>query len=170
VAGCLAAGSPRLHLRRDLLALHCSLLTVALYKAPFPPFGPASGRHMPSLLPRILSWGRLLLAGWWSPIVAGVTPILCLCRSCRGQATFGDTAIRGILSSLLGSGSPWWSRQPDAGATGPLAGASLPYLTPWRLLGSQLADSAALGIPPKSSPRQSEREETREGEWIEESG
>jgi hypothetical protein len=33
-------------------------LMIALYKAPFR-LGPASGRHMPSLLPRILSWGRL---------------------------------------------------------------------------------------------------------------
>jgi hypothetical protein len=38
VAGCPAAGSSRLRLRRDLLAHHCSLLTVALYKAPFPPW------------------------------------------------------------------------------------------------------------------------------------
>jgi hypothetical protein len=63
---------------------------------------------MPSLLPRILSWGRLLLAGWWSLVVAGVTPVLCLCRSCRDQATFGDTAVGGILSSSSGSGSPRW--------------------------------------------------------------
>jgi hypothetical protein len=110
---------------------------------------------MPSLLPQILLWGRLLLAGWWSPVVAGVTPILCLCRSCRDQATFGNTAVGGILSSSSGSGSPRWSRQPTAGAAGPLARASLPYLTPWRLLGCQPADSAALGIPLKSSPRHS---------------
>jgi hypothetical protein len=109
---------------------------------------------MPSLLPRILSWGRLMLAGWWSPVVAGVTPVLCLYRSCRGQATFGDTAIGGILSSSPDSGSPQWSRQPAAGAAGPLAGAGLLYLTPWRLLGRQPADSAALGIPLKTSPRQ----------------
>jgi hypothetical protein len=108
---------------------------------------------MTSLLPQILSWGRLLLAGWWSPVVAGVTPVLCLCRSCRGRATFGDPAVGGILSSSPGSGSPWWSRQPAAGAADPLAGAGLPYLTPWRLLGRQTADRAALGIPLKSSPR-----------------
>jgi hypothetical protein len=67
---------------------------------------------MPSLLPRILSWGRLLLASWWRSVVAGVTPVLCLCRPCRGQAAFGDTAVGGILSSSSGSGSPRWSRQP----------------------------------------------------------
>jgi hypothetical protein len=44
---------------------------------------------MPSLLPQILSWGRLLLSGWWSLVVACITPVLCLCQSCRGQATFG---------------------------------------------------------------------------------
>jgi hypothetical protein len=109
---------------------------------------------MPSLLPRILSWGRLLLAGWWSPVMAGVTPILCLCRSCRGQATFGDTAVGGVLSSSPGSGSPRWSRQPAVGAAGPLAGAGPLYLTLWGLLGDQPADSATLGIPLKSSPRQ----------------
>jgi hypothetical protein len=109
---------------------------------------------MPSLLPRILSWGRLLLAGWWRPVVAGVTPVLCPWRSCRGQTTFGNTAVGGILSSSPGSGSPRWSRQPAAGAAGLLAGAGLSYLTPWRLLGHQPAYSAALGIPLKSSPRQ----------------
>jgi hypothetical protein len=46
------------------------------------PLGPASGRHIPSLLPWILSWGRLLLAGWWSLDVACVMLILRLCRSC----------------------------------------------------------------------------------------
>jgi hypothetical protein len=35
---CPAAGSPWLRLRRDLLALLCPLLTVALYKASFPPW------------------------------------------------------------------------------------------------------------------------------------
>jgi hypothetical protein len=38
VAGCPAAGFPWLHLRHDLLALLCPLLTVALYKVPFPPW------------------------------------------------------------------------------------------------------------------------------------
>jgi hypothetical protein len=48
---------------------------------------------------------------------------------------------------------PRWSRQPATGAAGPLAGASLSCLTPWRLLGCQPEYSAALGIPLKSSPR-----------------
>jgi hypothetical protein len=56
---------------------------------------------MPSLLPQILLWGRLLLAGWWSLDVAGVMPVLRLYRSCRGQATFGEAAVGGILSSSL---------------------------------------------------------------------
>jgi hypothetical protein len=54
---------------------------------------------MPSLLPQILLWGRLLLADWLSPGVAGVTPVPRLCRSCRGQATFSGSAVGGILSS-----------------------------------------------------------------------
>jgi hypothetical protein len=106
---------------------------------------------MPSLLPRILSWGRLLLAGWWRPVVAGITPILCPWQSCRGQTAFGDTAIGGILSSSPGSGSPWWSHQPVAGVAGPLAGAGLSYLMSWRLLVCQPAYSTALSIPLKSS-------------------
>jgi hypothetical protein len=47
VAGCSAAGSPWLHLRRDLLALLCPRLTVALYKAPFPPLD----RHLGGICP-----------------------------------------------------------------------------------------------------------------------
>jgi hypothetical protein len=141
-----------LHLQRDPLALPCPHLTMALYKAPFP-LGPASGRHMPSLLPQILSWGRLLLAGWWSLDVACVMPILCLCRSCWGQATFGETAVGGSLSSSPGSGSPRWSRRPAAGAAGPSGRAGLLNLAPWRFLGCQPVDSTALGIPQKSSPR-----------------
>jgi hypothetical protein len=116
------------------------------------PLGPAFARHMPSLLPRILLWGRLLLAGWWSLDVACVTPVLRLCRSCRGQATFGKTAIGGILSSSPSSGSPRWSRQPAAGAAGPSDRAGLLNLAPWRFLGRQPADSTALGMPQKSSP------------------
>jgi hypothetical protein len=54
---------------------------------------------MLSLLPRMLSWVRLLLAGWWSLDVACVMPIPRLCRSCQGQATFGEAAIGGVLSS-----------------------------------------------------------------------
>jgi hypothetical protein len=56
---------------------------------------------MLSLLPWILSWGRLLAADWWSPGVASVTPVLCFCRSCWGQAAFGEAAIGGVLSSSL---------------------------------------------------------------------
>jgi hypothetical protein len=51
--------------------------------------------------------------------VALVTPVLGLCRSCRGQPTFGKTAVGRLLSSLRGSGSPWWRCQPAAGAAGP---------------------------------------------------
>jgi hypothetical protein len=65
------------------------------------PLGPASWRHMLSLLPRILSWGRLLLAGWWSLDVACVMPVPRLCRSCRDQATFGEMAVGEVLSSSL---------------------------------------------------------------------
>jgi hypothetical protein len=54
---------------------------------------------MLSLLPWILSWGRLLLAGWWSPDMACVMPVPHLCRSCRGHATFGEAAVGGVLSS-----------------------------------------------------------------------
>jgi hypothetical protein len=117
------------------------------------PFGPASGRHMPSLFPRILSWGELLLSNWSSPGMACVTPVLRLCRTCRGQATFDEATVGKALSSLPGSNSPRWSRQPAAGAAGPLARAGLLYLAPWRFLGCQPTDSAALGIPLKSSPR-----------------
>jgi hypothetical protein len=55
---------------------------------------------MPSLLPRILLWGRLLPADWWSSGVASVTPAACVYRSCRGQTTIGETAVGGVLSSL----------------------------------------------------------------------
>jgi hypothetical protein len=47
VAGCPAAGSSRLRLRRDLLALPCPPLTVALYKAHFPPLD----RHLGGICP-----------------------------------------------------------------------------------------------------------------------
>jgi hypothetical protein len=63
------------------------------------PLGPASPRYMLSLLPRILSWGRLLPADWWSPGVAGIMPVPCFYRSCRGQAAFGEAAIAGASSS-----------------------------------------------------------------------
>jgi hypothetical protein len=121
-------------------------LMIALYKAHFP-LGPASGRHMPSLLPWILSWGRLSFAGLWSLDMAYVIPVLYLCRSCQGQATFGDTAVGGILSASPGSSSPRWSRQPAAGASGPLGRAGLLNLAPWRFLGRHPADCTALGMP-----------------------
>jgi hypothetical protein len=67
---------------------------------------------MLSFLPRILSWGRLLPAGWWSLDVACIMPVPRLCRSCRGQATFGETAVGEVLSSspalaLLGGVASW---------------------------------------------------------------
>jgi hypothetical protein len=98
--------------------------------------------------------GRLLLAGWWSLDVTCVMLVLRLCRSCRGQTTFGKTAVGGILSSLPSSGSPRWSRQSAAAAAGPSVGADLLNLAPCRFLEHQPAESAALGMPQKSSPRQ----------------
>jgi hypothetical protein len=59
---------------------------------------------------------------------------------------------RGLVV-FAGSGSPRWSRQPAAGAAGPLDGAGLPDLALWRFLGRQSVDSAALSIPRKSSQR-----------------
>jgi hypothetical protein len=108
----------------------------------------------------ILQWGRLLLAGWWSLDVACVMSVLCLCRSCRGQATFGEIAVGGILSSSPGFGSPRWSRQPAAGAAGPSGRAGLLILAPWRFGQSRSsylrAGSTALGVPQKSSPQQAQ--------------
>jgi hypothetical protein len=87
--------------------------------------------------------------------VALVTPILGLCRSCRGQPTFGEAAVGRLLSSSPGSSSPRWSRKPAAGAAGPSDGAGLLVLKPWGLLGRQPAYCSARGTPYKSSPRQS---------------
>jgi hypothetical protein len=67
--------------------------------------------------------------------VAFVTPVLGLCRSCRGQSTFGETTVGRPLSSSPGFGSPRWSRQPVAGAAGPLDRAGLFVLKPRGLLG-----------------------------------
>jgi hypothetical protein len=117
------------------------------------PLGLASGRHMPSLLPWILSWGRLLVAGWWSLGVACIMLVLRLCRSCRGQTTFGEAAAGGILSYLPGSSSPRWSHQPAAGAASPPHRTGSLNLASWRLLGRQPVDSVLLGISQKSSPR-----------------
>jgi hypothetical protein len=62
--------------------------------------------------------------------VALVTPILGLYRSCRGQPTFGEIAVGGLLSSSPGSGSPRWNRQPAASIAGPSGGAGLLILEP----------------------------------------
>jgi hypothetical protein len=86
--------------------------------------------------------------------VALVTSVLGLCRSCRGQPTFGETAVGGLLSSSPGSGLPRWKCQPATGTAGPPGGAGLLVFEPWRLLGRQPADSSARGMPHKSSPRQ----------------
>jgi hypothetical protein len=69
-----------------------------LYKVPFP-LGPACREHMPPALPRILSWRRVLPVDWWRPSVAGITLVSCLCRSCRGHATFGKASVGGVSSS-----------------------------------------------------------------------
>jgi hypothetical protein len=69
-----------------------------LYKVPFP-LGPTSSRHMPSGLPRILSWRRVLPVGWWRPSVASVTLVSCFYRSCRGHAAFGKAYVGGVSSS-----------------------------------------------------------------------
>jgi hypothetical protein len=79
--------------------------------------------------------------------VALVTPVLGLCRSCRGQPTFGEAAVGRLFSSSPGSGSPQWSRLPAAGAAGPSDGAGLLVLRSWRLLGRQPAFSSARGMP-----------------------
>jgi hypothetical protein len=67
-----------------------------------------------------------------------------------GVSGFGSAFFRLVV--FAGSGSSRWSRQPAAGAAALLDGAGLPNLAPWRFLGRQPADSAALGIPRKSSP------------------
>jgi hypothetical protein len=119
---------------------------ITLYKAPFPLDWHLGGICPPFCLGSCRGEGSLV-ADWLGPVVALVTPVLCLCRSCRGQPTFGETAIGGLLSSSPGSGSPRWSRQPAAGAAGPSGGADLLILEPWRFLGRQPADSSARGMP-----------------------
>jgi hypothetical protein len=103
---------------------------------------------MPSLLPRILSWGRLF-ARWLVESGHGVR------HSCPLP-----------LSILLGPGhfqrnSRWrilvfiarlWLSLVESPA-GPSSGAGLLVLALWRFLGRQPADSTALGMPQKSSPR-----------------
>jgi hypothetical protein len=64
-----------------------SVWALEIYKVFFP-LGPASWEHMPPVLPRILSWRRVLLVGWWRPSMAGVTLVPCHYRSCWGHAAF----------------------------------------------------------------------------------
>jgi hypothetical protein len=80
-----------------------------LYKVPLS-LGPASWEHMPPPLPRILSWRRVLPVGWWRPSVASVTPVSCLCRSCRGHTAFGKVSVGGVSSS-----SPAWASADKVG-------------------------------------------------------
>jgi hypothetical protein len=105
-------------------------------------------------------WEAYALPFAWDPFV-GKAPASWLVESGRGlrhahpsplsilsgQATFGETAVGGILSSSPGSGSLRWSHQPAAGAAGPLDGAGLLVLALWRFLGRQPTDSVAPGIP-----------------------
>jgi hypothetical protein len=119
---------------------------ITLYKAPFPLDRHLGGIYPPFCLGSCRGEGSLI-ADWLGPVVALVTPVLCLCRSCRGHPTFSETAVGGLLSSSPGSGSPRWSRQPAAGAAGPPGGADLRILEPWRFLGRQPADSTARGMP-----------------------
>jgi hypothetical protein len=117
-----------------------------LYKAPVPLDQHLGGIYLPFCLGSYRGEGSLI-ADWLGPVVALVTPVLCLCRSCRGQPTFGKIAIGVLLSSSPGSGSPWWNRQPATGAAGPPGGAGLLILEPRRFLGRQPADSSARGMP-----------------------
>jgi hypothetical protein len=132
-------------------SLHPALI-VSLYKVPFP-----WDRHLGGICPpfclRSYRGEGFLVADWLDLVVALVTPVLRLCRSCRGQPTFGETAVGGLLSSSPGSGLPRWNRQPAVGTAGPLGGAGLLVFEPWRLLGRQPANSSARGMPHKSSPR-----------------
>jgi hypothetical protein len=57
------------------------------------PPGPASGGHIPSLLPRIPSWGRVFDLSLAEASRGGRHPVLGLCRSCRGRPTFGQTTV-----------------------------------------------------------------------------
>jgi hypothetical protein len=117
-----------------------------LYKAPFP-----WDRHLGGICPPFCLGSHRRegssIADWLGPVVALVTPVLCLFRSCRGQPTFGEIAVGGLLSSSPGSGLPQWNRQPAAGTAGPPGGAGLLIFEPWRFLGRQPANSLAHGMP-----------------------
>jgi hypothetical protein len=114
--------------------------------------GPTSGGHIPSPLPRIPSWGRvfgLSLVGRGRGArhsCPAPLPIL------SGPFRFWLDSHWGVLSPSPGSNSPRWSRQPAAGAAGPLGRAGLLVLKPWGLLGRLPAYCPARGAPPKSSP------------------
>jgi hypothetical protein len=102
---------------------------------------------MPSLLPQIPSWGRVL-DHWLAESGRGAHHSRPLPLSfLLGQPTFGETAVGRLLSSSPSSGSPRWNRQPVAGAAGPSGGAGLLILEPRRLLGCQPAYSSAHGMP-----------------------
>jgi hypothetical protein len=115
--------------------------------------GPASGGHIPSVLPQIPSWGRvftLSLAGRGRGARhSRPVPLPLL----SGPSYFWPDNRWEALSSSPGSHSPRWSRQPAAGAAGPSGGAGLLVLKPWGLLGCQPAYCPACGAPLKSSPR-----------------
>jgi hypothetical protein len=115
--------------------------------------GPASGRHMPSLCLGSYRGEGSLVSDWLDLVVALVTPVLGLCRSCRGQPTFSKVAVGWFLSLLSGSGLPRWKRQPAVGTAGPLGEAGPLAFESWRLLGRRPSDSSARGMPHKSSPR-----------------
>jgi hypothetical protein len=108
---------------------------------------------MPSLLPRILSWGRVL-----ARLLAGLGRGARHSRPSPLPLLSGPALLRPVnrweaLSLSPGSSSPRWSRQPAAGTAGPSGGAGLLVLKPWGLLGRQPAYCSARGTPYKSSPR-----------------
>jgi hypothetical protein len=55
---------------------------------------------MPCVLPRILSWRRLLLIDWWRPGMAGVTLVPRFYRSCQGQLLFTKQPLEGFRHLL----------------------------------------------------------------------
>jgi hypothetical protein len=69
-----------------------------------------------------------------------------------GPGCFRRSSRWRVLVVFAGSGPPRCCRQPAAGVASPLDETGLPDLAPWRFLGRQPADSAALGIPQKSDP------------------